>query len=153
MAAPDQDALQILDAETGGEVATLPALKEAFSLAFSPDGKLLAATVNEAVKLVELPSGREVDTLSLDSYYNSIAFSPDGKTLATGGTNVVLWNVADRRELANFPVGAGVNGLAFSPDGKLLAVGSQSGLELYDPAQITASKPRLVRKVSEDPEA
>ena len=27
------------------------------------------------------------------------------------------------------------------------------GLSLYDPAQITASKPRLVRKVSEDPEA
>ena len=150
VAAPGQDALQILDAETGGEVATLPALKDARFLALSPDGKLLAAGVNEVVKLVELPSGREVDTLSVDPFLKSVAFSPDGKTLAAGGLSVVLWNVADRREVANFSVEPWVNGLAFSPDSKLLAVGSGHGVELYDPAQITASKPRLVRKVSDD---
>ena len=94
------------------------------SLALSPDGKLLAAGVNEVVKLVELPSGREVDTLSVDPFLKSVAFSPDGKTLAAGGDNVMLWNVADRRELAKFRVQPWVNGLAFSPDGKLLAVGS-----------------------------
>ena len=44
---PGPDALQILDAESGGEVATIPALKNAFSMALSPDGKLLAAGVNE----------------------------------------------------------------------------------------------------------
>ena len=150
VAVPGQDALQILDAETGGEVVTIPALKDARSLALSPDGKLLAAGVNEAVKLVEIPGGREVDTLSVDPFLKSVAFSPDGKTLAAGGTSVVLWNVADRREMAKFSVQPWVDGLTFSPDSKLLAVGSGDGIRLYDPAQITASKPRLVRKVSDD---
>ena len=103
VAVPGQDALQILDAGTGGEVATIPALKDARSLAFSPDGKLLAAGVNEAVKLVEIPSGREVDTLlGTIALVQSVAFSPDGKTLAAGGGNVVLWNVADRSEGSGF---------------------------------------------------
>ena len=150
VAVPGSDALQIWDAETGGEVVTIPALKDARSLALSPDGKLLAAGVNEVIKLVEIPSGREVDTLSVDPFLKSVAFSPDGKTVAAGGRNVMLWNVADRREMARFEVQPWVDGLAFSSDSTLLAVGSGDGIRLYDPAQITASKPRLVRKVSDD---
>jgi len=147
------EAVQILDVESGGEVATIPALKQAQSLAFSPDATLLAAGLDEAVKLVEVPSGREVDTLlGVISSVQRVAFSPDGKTLAAGGQNVMLWNLADRAELANFKVQPWAKGLAFSPDNKLLAVGSYDGLELYDLTKITDSRPRMVRKISEDKE-
>ena len=154
VAAPGQEALQIWDAASGGEVAAVPALKDARTLAFSPDGALLAAGIGEAVKLVEVPSGREVDTLlGVIALVQSVAFSPDGKTLSAGGQNVVLWNVADGSELVNFRVDAWVNGLAFSPDGKTLAVGSRNGLELYDATQMMPPKLRMMRKISEDTEA
>jgi hypothetical protein len=102
----------------------------AHSLAFSPDGKLLASDGNEkAVKLWDVNSGTLRQTLPgrHEDFVSSVAFSPDGKVLASGsgGGPIRLWDV-NSGTLKQTLTGHNscVNSLAFSPDRKLLASGS-----------------------------
>ncbi len=94
-------------------------------LAFSPDGKFLAASdEGNAARLWLLPSGK------LQAVFRghlqalpAIAFSPDGQTFATGGHDrkVKLWHLATRQELATFSTEGPISAIQFSPDGGMLA--------------------------------
>ena len=104
-------------------------------VAFSPDGKILAAgTENLTVELWNAETGTHIATLEGYEYQGrvhqvfSLAFSPDGKTLATGTWHgsIKLWDVATRTEITTFTLTAyrgRIMSLAFSPDGKILAAG------------------------------
>jgi len=107
------------------------------SVAFSPDGRTLAAEFFfhvvfwEASRRTRLPA----DALTkVEGRVRSVAFSPDGQSLAVGYTasgdgvaaKVVLWNAQERTrrrtEALSIPEGD-VESVAFSPDGRTLAVG------------------------------
>jgi hypothetical protein len=71
-----------------------------WNLAFSPDGRLLAAGgVNHALSLWEAATGRE--RLHLEGHQtpiDALDYSPDGRTVATAGKDgkVILWDVTGR---------------------------------------------------------
>jgi WD40 repeat protein len=104
-----------------------------YSVAFSPDGRLLAAGLGNDKRIMLLDVGRWTVARTLAGHtesVNSVAFSPDGTLLASGSDDktVKLWDVAIGQVLNTFTGHSGsVNSVAFSPDGKLLASGSEDG--------------------------
>ncbi|HUW17993.1 MAG TPA: M56 family metallopeptidase [Sedimentisphaerales bacterium] len=122
------------DTATGKEMAKLGAGKDpAGSLAFSPDGRLLASghgyfnkrprvgpggrlimpASSNAIVLWDAETGKQ--TASLKGHtevVSSVAFSPDGALMASGSMDgtVRLWDVSARKEIAKLE-GHGVPGL------------------------------------------
>ncbi len=100
------------------------------SVAFSPDGKLLAVA-EENVHLYDVSGDTPKEVTIFKSKVGfgirSMMFSPDGKLLAFGGCDhtVRVWDVAGAKELTNAKDHRGdVRSVVFSPDGKQLATGS-----------------------------
>ena len=52
------------------------------SVAFSPDGKKLAASTDTGIDVWDVDSGRVVGHPAYNGYAYSVAFSPDGRTIA-----------------------------------------------------------------------
>jgi WD40 repeat protein len=96
-------------------------------LAYSPDGKTLAAAGSESkVLLLDAETNRIIRTFYDDNLsVQAVAFSPDGRLLATADSDEVkLWNVSTGAQ-DGAPLGVKeANSLAFSRDGKLLVTAS-----------------------------
>jgi WD40 repeat protein len=103
------------------------------SLAFDPDGKLLASGARDgSVRLLDMQNSQPVPLGIHKGPVTSIAFSPDGRLLASGSLDktILLWDVATRRQLSA-PLdihGDTVNSVVFSnPDGRWLASSADNG--------------------------
>ncbi len=75
-------------------------LADCNSVAFSPDGKSLAAACDTKVRWWDVSTGNEL--LALEGHTRqvvSVAFSPDGNLLASGSIDrtIKLWKIADRK--------------------------------------------------------
>ena len=117
------------------EIEPQPTMSRVESVAFSPDGLILAAVDWDSVKLWEVATGRYITTLTDETHSSgfSAAFSPDGTKLASGSWDdtVQLWDVSTRKHIATFPGHTGyVNVVVFSPDSTKLASGSFDGTVL-----------------------
>jgi WD40 repeat protein/serine/threonine protein kinase len=139
----------VQDPDTGQRVINLKEYSGIIrSVAFSPDGKLLARGSRGvdvfltrgmtkylyALKLWDAATGKEFLSIKGPaSSVSAVAFSPDGKRLASAGGNsdtgeLKLWDVASGREVIPFEGHRfHVWSVAFSPNGKLLASGGSGG--------------------------
>jgi WD40 repeat protein len=98
LASANQDGITVWDAKTGEEVAAFPLASDTtFSVAFSPDGKLIASG-GEGGKVVlwglETKQALGAAEVGKGGPVRSVVFSPDGKTLAAAGNGIKLWEVA-----------------------------------------------------------
>ena len=143
----DNATVKVWDAQTGQELLSLQGGSHNIAgfgkrMAFSPDGKRLAAGDKEVVKVWDAQTGQEL--LTLKGVSLGVAFSPDGKRLASAGylfkddrpagAEAKIWDAETGRELFTVK-GDRKGGVAFSPDGKRLATGTkvwdvQTGQEL-----------------------
>jgi WD40 repeat protein/uncharacterized protein YraI len=117
-------------------------IEQAFSVAFSPDGALLASgggSADRTVRLWDTHTGESVRVIDAHQHLVwHIAFSPDGKTMATASEDgtLRLWEVATGKQLAVLDeLDVAVFGAAFTPDGKTLAsVDNYKAVKLWDVA-------------------
>jgi WD40 repeat protein len=120
--------VRLWSAETGKELRSFKTPQQVNTLAFSPDGSMLASAGWGAICLWEPTTGWLLN--QLDSRTNAtsdLAFSRDGRTLVSGydDGSVRLWEVGTREERACFTGHRGrVRAVAISRDGRSVASGS-----------------------------
>jgi WD40 repeat protein len=118
---------------TGKDFAKLTHKAGVYSLAFSPDGSLLASggcdergsngiCRNGSTRIMDTNTGIEVASITHGSTVRAVEFTSDGRYLISGSEDrtASVWDVSVGKELFRFTHGD-IRTLAISPDGKLAA--------------------------------
>ena len=121
----------LLDVATHQEIGAQ--VRQASSLAFSPDSKLAALGYTSGrggVQLIDVATGQKTGPVvpgGSGMTGSFAAFSPDGQVLAVGtGASVSFWSVAGHHAIG-VPIASHANQFAYSPDGKTMATISGNG--------------------------
>ena len=133
----DDGTISLWDTETQNvSVLARAYMPWVYSIAFSPNGKILASSDEGAVRLWDIVTRSDVVTVEgHTASVLSVAYSPDGTILASGsGDNTVkFWDIATETNIATLEDAGGVNSIAYSPDGTTLASGSgDNTVKLWD---------------------
>ena len=137
--------IQLWDAVTCKHKTTLTTehFGTIYSIAFSPDGHILAGGGRRGeVCIWDATSGELKTTLTGHSErygWSVVAFSPDGRTLASVARSsnwnrgeMRLWDVFSGECKASLDTVSRAGSVTFSPDGSALAVGGANGVTLWD---------------------
>ena len=121
------NSIQLWDVKTGSQLLFIPNDTGAvFSVAFSPDGKLIASGgYDTTIAIWDAQTGEKIASLEgHEGSVYSVSFSADGRYLVSGSADktVRLWDTSTWEELAVYrDHSATVMDVAFSPDSTLIA--------------------------------
>ncbi|QDU21855.1 protein kinase domain-containing protein [Urbifossiella limnaea] len=146
LAVPNGQVVALFDPRTGELVRTLPAgTHRAYGLAFTPDGKHLAACdwgwgekgpLPSTVRVWDVETAETVATFKSEvGRLDALAFRPDGKQLvASGDDGVQVWDAFAGESVRVIPGCGYVWQLGLSPDGARAAVRDQAsgGVRVVD---------------------
>jgi WD40 repeat protein len=109
------------------------------SVAWSPDGKLLASRAQgTTIKVWDAATGQEVRSMeSRDSLEGRVVFSPESKHLLETGTSsqAVVWDVSTGQKVRTLPwAKAGVELGVYSPDGRTVLGVASARLLVWEAA-------------------
>ena len=129
--------VRLWNVESGQQKAALKGHEWVTSVAFSPDGTLLASGGDGTVRLWNVETNANIASLEGHTeVVNAVAFSPDGTLLASGSwdNTVKLWDVETNTNIATLEGHTnGVVSIAFSPNGTRLASASvDNTVRLWD---------------------
>ena len=111
------------------------------SLAYSPDGSMLAVGTHHDIRVWNLTTGKENFKYQYSTGNAKVAFSPDGKSVVVSRYRLVEILDPQSGKVQTSHKSEGVDGyLAFSPDGSILARGESSRVTLYDFPELTTRK-------------
>lgn len=144
-------AVRLVDVDSGKVAATFEEAKDEFiSLAFSSDGKLLAAGGSDGAVRVWTTDDRKLfkNLKEHSDWVSGVAFSPNGRFLASGSIDrsVQIWDAASWQPVVKLPqpLTESVHALAFSPDSDLLAFavggGEERAIRIWRTASVEESR-------------
>ena len=157
--------LQMWDPATGQHLRTIA--NDLYSMAISPDSRIIAVDVNEGIRLIDIGTGQVLRTIiSEEEEYDWIshaipAFSPDGSTIAfgtgrregqedTSTYQVHLYDVATgRKKVASPDLGSSVHEIAWNSDGSRIA-GRLWG-DIYAVVLLDAATGQPIAPADDDP--
>ncbi len=131
LAASSRNGITLLwDVATGEYLRGLESSFSPGSLAFSPDGSLLAMDSGSDILIWNPEIGGLIDTFEGDSYISDIAWSPDGDLIATAlADNIGLWDTTTGEIIQTLEGHeATINAVRWSPDGQMLASVADDGI-------------------------
>jgi len=148
---PNSGVLELWNVSTGKLIVSLSTkILYVRGIAFSPDGKTLAAigSSGSAASILELwtvSSRKLAKTFADASSVNltCLAFSPDGKRIVEGGngtTGVVdIWDIASGKSSGNICPASSANvcSLAYSPDGKSVLAETSTMVEAFSTSTLS----------------
>jgi WD40 repeat protein len=121
---------KVIDVATGNTVFTLDDAEEIEEIAWSADGKRIAAATSAHVRIFDAVSGAKIiDCEEAGESSSLVAFASDGKSLASAsrvGTSVWIWDAATGEPTLLVPdalQGCAIQALGYIPKTQLLAVG------------------------------
>jgi WD40 repeat protein len=134
--------IQIQEVGAQGQRSVLQGMTgKATSIAFSPDGRFLAAGEQSGeVQIFDVNSGKNLQSLKTPMGFSDrpvLAFSRDGHLVAVGGMadTIAFWEPSSGCQARSIPAHAMASSLAFSGDGAYLAAASKDGtIVLYEVA-------------------
>ena len=126
--------VQVWNAETGSELASLETVGSRVGAKFSPDGKRVVTygSQDRAVHMWDALTGEELLTLAGQrAPFLDVAFSPNGRRLACASRDSTtwMWDALTGDLLTILPGGG--RGIVFSPDGTRIASFGDRGAKVW----------------------